>query len=166
MAGFFRKLFGGSSKAATPSALAGDDAAALADRLCSADILVFAAFEGDGLDPSTMTREELLAAVERAAKDLAERSDGFEPFTYERDGVRRLPFFTSDEHAQTFVASYSEERGRVFPFQMLGIRGDLLAKLWPACDQLVMNDRTAEEFVLPDITVDAMLAAFSANLAD
>lgn len=70
------------------------------------------------------------------------RQDGFAPFVYEQEGRRRLPF------AQAFVSESSKERNRVYPFQSLGVRGSLLAQLLPACDLLVMNDRSPDEVVL------------------
>src|SRR5687767_14718867 len=140
MTNFLRKLFG---KAARLERLAREgDRDAFLRQLGESDIFVIAAMEGDGLDPSTMTEAQLLAEIERAVKDSNERQDGFAPFVYERDGRRRLPFFTSNDHAQTFVGEYSKERNRVHPFQLLGVRGSLLARLLPACDLLVMNDRS------------------------
>jgi hypothetical protein len=103
-----------------------------------------------------MTQEQLLAEIERAARDLNEREDGFAPFVYERAGRRRLPFFTSNDHAQTFVGEYSKEHDRVYPFQMLGGSGSVLAQLLPACDDLVMNDRSPDEHVLSPADSDAI----------
>jgi hypothetical protein len=105
--------------------------------------------QSDGIDPKGMTKEQLLAEIERAARDLNERQ-GFQPFVYEAAGRRRLPFFTTAAHAQTFAGEYSRQRNRVYPFQLLTVKGSLLAKLWPACDVLVMNDRSADEVELTD----------------
>ena len=63
-----------------------------------------------------------------------------------------LPFFTSHDHAQTFVGEYTKERNRVYPFQMLGVKGSLLAQMLPATDILVMNDRSADEIVCRTMT--------------
>ncbi len=117
MAGLLRKLFG--SRPTVEQLASGGDREAFLRALGETDIFVIAAMEGDGLDPSAMTKEQLLAEIERAAKDLNERQDGFAPFVYERNGRRRLPFFTSNDHAQTFVGEYSKERNRVYPFQLL-----------------------------------------------
>ena len=154
MAGFLRKLF---RKAPAIEQLArGTDRESFVRQLGESDIFIIAAIEGDGLDPSAMTKEQLLAEIERAAKDLNDRQDGFAPFVYERNGRRRLPFFTTNDHAQTFVGEYSKERNRVYPFQSLGVKGSLLAQLLPACDDLVMNDRSEAEVVLPEADVAAM----------
>lgn len=154
MAGFLRKLFGG--RPTVEQLARRGDREAFLRALGESDVFVIAAIEGDGLDPSSMTKEQLLAEIERAAKDLNERQDGFAPFVYERNGRRRLPFFTTNDHAQTFVGDYSKERNRVYPFQLLGVKGSLLAQLLPACDDLAMNDRTEAEVVLPETDVSAM----------
>ena len=124
MLSFLRKLF---ERAPEIERLArGGDRDAFLRRLAESDVFVIAAIEGDGLDPSTMTQEQLTAEVERAAKDLSERKDGFAPFVYERDGRRRLPFFASNARAVAFVGKYSKERDRVYPFQLLGVKGSVL----------------------------------------
>jgi hypothetical protein len=147
MAGFFRKLFGKSP--ASQSALPTADRNAFFRQLGEQDIFVIAAMQGDGIDPHGMTTEQLLAEIERAAKDLSE-DKAREPFVYEKEGQRRLPFFTSNDCAQTFVGGYSKERDRVYPFQLLGVKGPLLAQILLACDVLVMNDRSADEVELSD----------------
>src|SRR5256885_1756859 len=116
MAGFLRKLFGKASASPT------SDRGAFLRQLGAQDIFVIAAMQGDGIDPKGMTKEQLLAEIERSAKDLSERQ-GFEPFVYDKDGQRRLPFFTSNDYAQTFVGEYSKERNLVYPFQLLGVKG-------------------------------------------
>jgi hypothetical protein len=138
----------------------GRDRARFLQRIGQADVQVIAAPVGEGLDPHAMTREQLLAEVERAAKDLSERTDGFAPFVFEREGRRRIPFFTSDARAQAFVAEYSRERDRVYPFQLLTVRGVLLARLAPACDEFAMNDRSPDEVILGDADRAAMLRAW------
>jgi hypothetical protein len=145
MAGFLRKLFGKSRASQPASPMADRDA--FLRQLGEQDIFIIAAMQGDGIDPDGMTKEQLLAEIERAAKDLSERG-GFEPFVYDRDGRRRLPFFTSNDHAQTFVGEYSKERNRVYPVQLLGVKGSLLGQVLPACDVLVMNDRNVDEVEL------------------
>lgn len=119
-------------------------------------MLVFAAIAGEGFDPALLTQERLLAEIERAAKDLSERKDGFQPFVYEREGRRCLPFFTSHSHAETFAGEYSKARNRIYPFQLLGVKGSVLGQLLPACDVVVMNDCTSEEVVLTESDLAAM----------
>ncbi|MFO0918548.1 MAG: hypothetical protein U0872_09570 [Planctomycetaceae bacterium] len=154
MVGFLRNLFG---KPSTVEQLAqSGDREAFFRKLGDSDIFVIAATEGDGLDPSNMTEEQFLAEIERAAKELNERQEGFAPFVYDRNGRRRLPFFTSNTYAQVFAGEYAKERNRVYPFQLLGVQGALLVQLLPACDELVMNDRTKMEFTLSDADVAVM----------
>jgi len=136
----------GRYKTTVASAPAADREAFLR-QIGASSIFVIAAMQGDGIDPRGMTKEQLLAEIQRAAKDLSERQ-GFAPFVYEADGHRRLPFFTSNDHAKAFCGEYSKQRNRVYPFQLLGVKGTLLAKMLSACDLLVMNDRSPDEVVL------------------
>ena len=147
MAGFLRKLFGKPPALETASPTGDRDA--FLRRLGEQGIFIIAAMQGDGIDPNGMTKEQLLAEIERAAKDLSE-DKAREPFVYERNGRRRLPFFTSNDYAQTFVGEYSKERNRVYPFELLAVKGSLLAHVLPACDVLVMNDRSADEVELSE----------------
>jgi hypothetical protein len=117
--------------------------------LVGADVTVLAALQSEGLDAATFTQEELLAEIEKNAKDLNERTN-FEPFVYWSGETRCLPFFSSPDHAQTFCGEYSKERHRVFPFQALGVRGEVLVSLLPGCDALVLNAMSADEYVLSE----------------
>src|SRR5689334_18168014 len=119
MAGFLRKLFG-RVPATQPTSRTADRDGFLR-RLGEQDILIFAAMQGEGIDPKGMTKEQLLAEIKRGLEDLSEEKSR-EPFVYERGGRRRLPFFTNNDYADTFAAEYSKERSRVYPFQLLGVK--------------------------------------------
>ncbi len=144
------KLFG---KRDRLSALSGQaDRRAFIRALVEADVIVLAALQSEGLDAATFTQEALLAEIERAAKDLSERNS-FEPFLYRSGDSQRLPFFSTPNHAQIFCGEYSKERNRVFPFNTLTVRGSVLASLLPGCNSLVLNPRTADEYVLCEADV-------------
>src|SRR5688500_19663973 len=66
---------------------------AFAQGLADADVHIFVALEGEGLDLETMTSEDLLRETERAAVALSEAT-GFMPLTYEDQEHRYLPFFS------------------------------------------------------------------------
>jgi hypothetical protein len=120
-------------------------------------VTVLAALQSKGLDATTFTQECLLAEIERVAKDLSER-ESFEPFLYQSGDLQCLPFFSTADHAQTFCGQYSKERNRVFPFQTLTVRGSLLASLLPACDVLVLNPGTGDEYVLSETDMSFLVA--------
>ena len=141
------KLFGKRDRLSTLSRQS--DRRGFIRALVEADITVLAALQSEGLDAATFTQEELLAEIERAAKDLSER-DSFEPFVYRSGETRCLPFFSTADHTQTFCGEYSKERNRVFPFQTLAVRGSVLVSLLPGCDALVLNPRSADEYVLSE----------------
>ena len=117
--------------------------------LVDADVIVLGALQSEGLDAASFTREDLLAEIERAAKELSER-ESVDPFLYRSGDTQRLPFFSTQDHVQAFCTEYSRERDRVFPFQTLTIRGAVLASLLPKCDALVLNPRSASEYVLSE----------------
>lgn len=114
------------------------------------DVFVIAAMLSEGLDAATFTQEDLLAELERVARDLSEREDGFDAFTYERDGSSCLPFFSSQGHCQIFCSEYAKRANRVFPFQVLGIKGSLLATCSRGVERLILNDSTPDERPLSD----------------
>lgn len=116
----------------------------------SADVFVIAAMQNEGLDAATVTPEQLLAEIERVARDLSEREGGFKVFTYDRDGASCLPFFSSQAHCQTFCGEYSKRANRVFPFQLLGVKGSVIASCSQGVDRLVLNDWTPDERLLSD----------------
>jgi hypothetical protein len=94
-----------------------------------------------GVDPG-VSQEQLLAIIREAARDLSQ-SQGFTPFSYSGRGGRRLPLFTSEERARTFVEAYVQEIGRIMPFQVLTAETSVLPKLAVACNVMVVDDRTS-----------------------
>ena len=93
-------------------------------------------------------------AGERLLHSVGPRLDDIDAALASLSELREKPAgtirVTTSEHAQAFVGEYSRRRNRVYPFQLLTVKGSLLAKLWPACDVLVMNDRSADEVELAD----------------
>jgi hypothetical protein len=145
-----RKLF---SKSRPPP-----DAPAWLRELGDATILVISATVSDGIDARSMTQEQLLAEIRQALeRDKQNRQKGYGLFVYAAEGRRRLPFFTSNEHAQKFCGEYSKERNRVFPFMVLQTKGTVLGKIVPSsCDLVIMNDKSADQRTLsPDELVAA-----------
>ncbi len=116
----------------------------------AADVFVIAAMQSEGHDPATVTPEQLLAELERVGRDLSDRETGFAVFIYGRDRTSCLPFFSSLAHCQIFCGEYMRRANRVFPFQVLRVRGSALATCSEEVDQLVLNDWTPDERPLSD----------------
>lgn len=118
--------------------------------IASKPILVISATVSEGIDASSMTQDQLLVAIQQALeRDKENQQKGYGLFMYSANGRRRLPFFTSNEHAQKFCGEYSKERNRVFPFMVLEAEGTFLGKIVPSsCDSVVMNDKSEDERVL------------------
>ena len=73
----------------------------------AADVFVIAAMQSEGLDAVSRAGNKLLAELERVARDLSDRENGFQVFVDERDGTSCLPFFSSLKQCQTFCGEYS-----------------------------------------------------------
>jgi hypothetical protein len=148
MLALFRRLF----SAAPPDLVQlarGPDREVFLRQLLRSNIFLFAALESDGVDAGTATSEQLITELEQAAKSLSAEDKGIEPFVYDHDAKRRLPFFSSEEHGKVFVSDYCAEHNRSYAFQMIGVRGEVLVQLLPICDELVLNDRTPDQVVIP-----------------
>jgi hypothetical protein len=129
---FLRKFFGG--KPFTPNQSATSQVA-----LRDMNIFVFAEMQEDGIDASDLTQENLLEQIRKSVEEMSKRQS-FAPFIYESNGHRRLPFFSSNDYAQAFATEYSKQRHRVYPFQLLEVKGSVFFDLLPVCDVLVLND--------------------------
>jgi hypothetical protein len=112
--------------------------------IVSANVHVLAAIDGEGIDP-TASPEEVLAEIERAARDLSDHEKCFEVFVYEREGASCVPFFSSLRHCEAFCAAYSKFHHRMFPFKVLGVKGSVVAAAAANVENLIMNDWTPEE---------------------
>jgi hypothetical protein len=116
-------------------------------RLPHTELFLLAALEGFGLDPATLTREQLLAEVERAARSFraCERHD---PFVYRLGEQRRLPVFTNEERMHRFTARFCKESGRIYPFQHFSAPGSALTRWLVHCDAVVVDDASPDELVV------------------
>jgi hypothetical protein len=152
MFGAIRKLFSKAGRSSESQLAPADD---FVRNLVESDILIIGGMQSDGIDPKGMTPDQLLAEIRRAAEDMSEDKDRA-PFVYLSEGQLRMPFFTTNDHAQEFAGWYSKMRNRVYPFQLLGMKGVVLAQLLPACDVLVMNDRSRDELVLTADQLNAL----------
>lgn len=147
MFGFLRNLFGRRDSLANAGRRT--SGSELVKAIGVADVFVFATMSSEGLDPATFTQEELLAEIERTAREFDARKE-FEPFVYERDGASCLPFFSSRDHCQIFAGEYSKSRNRVFGFQVLGVKGSVIASCARGVERVVLNDWTSDERPLTD----------------
>ena len=128
-------------------------------QLGETSIFVISATLSEGIDASTLTKEQLLAEIRQALeRDRENQQKGYRLFIYDSAGQCRLPFFTSNDHAQKFCGEYSKERNRCFPFMVLQTKGDFLGRVVPAsCDVVVMNDKCDDERVLTEAEMSAAL---------
>jgi len=118
--------------------------------IASKHIFMISAAVSEGIDAGSLTQDQLLADIRQALeRDKENRQKGYGLFVYTANGQRRLPFFTSNAHAQKFCGEYSKERNRVFPFMVLEAEGTFLGKIVPSSyDLVVINDKSEDERVL------------------
>jgi hypothetical protein len=94
--------------------------------------------------------EQILAQIEEAAKELAANQD-FMPFSYEENGRRRMPVFSTMELGAEFTKWYVSRTRRIIPIQTLAVQGATIVAAFNNCDDVVLNDRTKFEYVLSSL---------------
>ena len=128
----------------------GSDRRAFVDVIGRADLIALSLPTDQGLDPETLTQEQLLTHIGAGVKDLAEREE-FTLFTYPREGKRCLPLFSSHKLAEEFIHLYVREINRVLGFQVLTVRGRSLRDAMLSAEQVAVNARTQHERVLAEV---------------
>ena len=107
--------------------------------LMESDIWLLLAQDGEGIDPASLTAENLVAEMERQVKELAERQD-FPVFMYGDGRLTAVPFFSSEAMAEPFVGEFCRARNRVIGFQSISVKGATLLSLLNEADRFVIND--------------------------
>jgi len=100
----------------------------------------------NGLDPH-LSREELLAQIRSAAKDLSQRQR-FTPFCRVRGERKSLLLFTQQKFVKEFVQAYVREVKRLMQFEVLGVAGQMALRLFEGVDSVVFNPETKHEYEL------------------
>ena len=92
-------------------------------------IMMLATMTSEGLDASTVTQEKLLAEIRRELESLTTR-DGFQSFRFDAKGDTCIPIFTSEQNLRRFCGEYSKRRNRVYPFQTLTLKQEMLPRFF------------------------------------
>jgi hypothetical protein len=113
-------------------------------------VYAIAATESEGIDSSSLSKEQLHAEIQRQIeRDREGRQSGSKFFIYTVGQQRHLPFFTSAENAKLFCDDYSREQGKIFPFRVLQTKGKFLGTIDPdSAHVVIMNDRCPGERAL------------------
>jgi hypothetical protein len=127
----------------------GPDRRAFAEAFGRSEVLFLSIPLAEGLDPSSLTPEALLAHVEKAAQAISEESE-IRPFTYPAGGMDCLPIFTSQGLAEQFVGEYVREINLILPFSVLTVEGTVIIPAVLASGRVVLNDRTKDRYELTD----------------
>ena len=161
MLGLIKRLFGGPDRL-TRLAQA-DDRDAFADAFLKSDIWFLTIPPGleAGIDPKDLTEQALIEQLEAAAKHVADRGE-YQPFTYELDGVRCLPLFTSQANATEFVTQYVQRRNRIIPFGIMQVSGAAVAASL-GNEAVILNDTTKHATRLSAGDVDRLREAAAAQ---
>jgi hypothetical protein len=101
-----------------------------------------------------MTKDELLAVIEAAAKDLNDKETGFQPFTYNKSDVTVLPVFSSQQYAKEFIQVYVPRVNKIIPFQVLTVRGYHLVSSFVAVESVVLNDESKHQYELSSADIE------------
>jgi len=100
----------------------------------------------NGFDPN-LSREELLAQIRSAAKDLSQRQQ-FIPFCRVRGDRKSLLLFTQQKFVQEFAHACVRETKRLMQFEVLGVTGQTALRLFEGVDSVVFNAGTRHEYEL------------------
>jgi hypothetical protein len=110
----------------------------------------------DSIDPTTLTQQELLDLIEKAAEEVAQQED-FVPFTYESESKHSLPVFTSEKAARVFVNSYVAEVNMIIPFEVAALPGKHLAGHLDESACVIVNPRSPSEYELSPSDVQEII---------
>ena len=100
----------------------------------------------NGFDPH-LSREQLLAQIRSAAKDLSQREQ-FTPFCRMRGERKSLLVFTQQKFVQEFVQAYVRDAKRLMQFEILGVAGQTALRLLGGVDSIIFNPGTRCEYEL------------------
>jgi hypothetical protein len=108
----------------------------------------------NGFDPH-LSREQLLAQIRSAAKDLSQRQQ-FTPFCRVRGERKSLLLFTQQKFVKEFVQAYVREVKRLMQFEVLGVAGQMALRLFEGVDSVVFNPETKHEYELSAADMDRL----------
>lgn len=100
----------------------------------------------DGLDPK-VTKEEFLAHVRTAAKDLSGREQ-FSPLCQARRGRHFMLLFTQQVLAQDYAHAYVRTIKRIMPFEVLTVTGSMVVRSLGDDGAAVLNAESKFEYEL------------------
>lgn len=119
-------------------------------QLATSDVFILTAPLGADVDLESMPPDELAEIIKASATKLSRKDKGITPFTYNHDGARTLPFFSSQKLATKFVESYVNRVRQIIPFGLIGLRGGAIPSIMDAADRWLLNAETKHE---TDVTV-------------
>jgi hypothetical protein len=99
-----------------------------------------------GLDPK-VTKEEFLAHIRTAAKDLSGR-EKFSPLCQTRKGRNFMLLFTQQVLAQDYAHAYVRTIKRIMPFEVLTVAGSALVRSLGDDGAAVLNAESKFEYEL------------------
>jgi hypothetical protein len=143
-------------KDALTRALLGTDRENFAQLFAHSNVLFLQLPPGseNGLDPH-LSREELLAQIRSAAKDLSQRQQ-FTPFCRVRGERKSLLLFTQQKFVKEFVQAYVREVKRLMQFEVLGVAGQTALRLFEGVDSVVFNPETKHAYELSAEDMDML----------
>lgn len=154
--GIFGSFFSGSGSL-TELGRAGKSKA-FAQLFVTSELLILSLPFPGSIDPATMSQEQLLDLIQKAAKEMSQQT-AITPFTYVEDSARLFPVFTTQEAAKSFLGQYSKKINRIVPFQMSSLLGKVLRPQVQTGGQTVLNPGGSDEYRLSAADVAALAAS-------
>lgn len=144
MFGLFKKMFGANSLCEIGKS---GNAEEFAQQFINSEITLLALPVPDSVDPASLTREELLALIEKAAQEMSKQTS-VTLFTYDEESESVLPVFTDERAAETFVRQYVTEKNLVIPFEVLTMKGGALGGYISHDAVIKLNAKSDSEYRL------------------
>lgn len=126
-----------------------------AERFSSAEIMFLTLPIPNSVDPSSMSQDELLQLMEKAANQIS-TDKSVVPFTYNDSSARTLPIFTNQKAAEHFAGKYATEINRVLPFGLMTVAGRTLTPGFNSNMRVLLNAKSDAEYCLSSLDIDEL----------
>jgi hypothetical protein len=116
------------------------------DILFDTNVYILSGNIGDGI-PIDSSQNEVIKHMEEMSKKFSEAT-GYGFFSYEDEGKIFFPFFLTQKDADNFCGAYCGRENKIFLFEVLQVKGELIIPKILDTVTTVMNAQSSNEFEL------------------
>ncbi|MCF6176639.1 MAG: hypothetical protein L3J71_12830 [Victivallaceae bacterium] len=114
--------------------------------LLDTDVYIISDNIGEGI-PIDSSQGEVIKHIEEMSKKFSEAT-GYRFFSYEDEGEIFFPFFLTQKDADNFCGAYSGKENKIFAFEILQVKGEVIIPKILDTVTTVMNAQSGDEFEL------------------